>query len=121
MRTLARDPVTKRLEQPLRWITGTEAVATAVEYQLKLWRGEYPSDLQAGMPYREKLLGVKNPSKSLATYVFRRALLQCSGVLGIRSIDVSFDRRTRKLSIRFRAISADGEPIDTNQKPLTVP
>lgn len=110
-----------RLEIPLRLARGLEGVLVRVGVALRLYRGEFFANLDAGMPWlpsanglvseRDAILGARYDAAKTAAAV-RREILGIPGVSGIPELRVSFDGPSRTLSISFRVRTrfGDSEP-----------
>lgn len=109
---LSTDPVDLLLDSTgdlvvtsdLQWAVGLPAIAQGIRIALQLFRGEWFLDLDEGVPYLERegvsaddaLLGAKfNHGRAVAA--FRDAIRRAPGVNSIVSLNVTFDRATRKV------------------------
>lgn len=95
---------------PPRFAVGLEACRIGVETRLRLFRGEWFVNLDAGIAWIERP-GV-DPGLVLIGNTFdevrvRRALiaeiLDCPGVVEVLELLVEFDAETRTVSVSFRA------------------
>ena len=86
----------------LNLVGGAAWVRQAIETSLSLVKGEWFLDPTLGMPYFDQVL-VKNPNLSLVRSVFKKAILAVPHVTGLPTLDLSFDRAARELSLSFVA------------------
>ena len=111
MRDLAIDPTTSDLALTASAATltsGTDAKAQRLRTRLALWQGEYPLDLDVGIPFT-RYLGEKNRQDALET-TLRRAILTSPGIIALDEFALSVgDERDATLS--FVAVPDEGEPI----------
>lgn len=75
-----------------------EACAQNVKTRLLLLQGEWFLDTESGVPYLQQIM-TKPANVSLAEAIIRRIILETEDVSEIRTLSVSFDRDTRRLSV----------------------
>lgn len=75
------------------------SIAQACTVLLNWWLGQWWLRPDKGMPYIQELLGKVGVSSQTALALLERELKTVSGVTGIASADVAFDRVTGNLSI----------------------
>jgi hypothetical protein len=92
----------------VKFTSGVESIAQAVQQNLRFFRGEWFADEDIGIPYFEEIF-VKNPDLAAVREWFRRTILETVGILDIVSLDLSFDAATRKITVTYRATSDLGE------------
>lgn len=115
------------LIMPLRVARGTEAIAIMVRCTLKLWRGEYYLNRDAGTPWietedgsvseRDAILGQAFDPQKLQR-VLRPVILGVGGgqlVSDVTQFRASFDGETRSLTVSCVAKSAFGDAPVTVQ------
>ena len=78
--------------------TDNTAVAQRVKRMLLLFKGEYWLNLDLGVPYYEGILGKKNSLETVQS-LFINAIKSVAGVKEVLSFDLSFDDKTRELSL----------------------
>ncbi len=86
----------------LQLVGGAPWVRQAIQTSLSLVRGEWFLDPTLGMPYFDQVLG-KNPNLSLVRSVFKKAILAVPHVTGLPTLNLSFNRAARELSLSFVA------------------
>lgn len=84
-----------------------EEVAQRFLVRLNFWRTEWFLSLNAGTPYLEAVFE-KGVSESTIRSVFSQLLLGTAGVAAVDSMDLTIDRATRVLDLRFVARLQDG-------------
>jgi hypothetical protein len=77
-------------------VNSPEAVAQAVSTRLKLFQGEWFTDITAGVPYETKVIGFNNVHHF--NFVIKEAILGTTGVTGI-SAYYSFIDQFRNVTI----------------------
>ncbi len=96
-----------------------EYVALRLQENLSFFLGEWFLDQRQGLPYFKKIIGQRFDPAVLDS-IFRRAALLTPGVATVNALQLSFDRRTRKLSLPvFRVTLTDGSTL--TQADLQVP
>ena len=84
-----------------------------ISCQLKTYLGEYFRDDQTapeiGVPYYQKLFGIKRPSQALADNIFRNALLNVPGVSSVLALNFLLDNKNRKLDLEFSVRITKGD------------
>lgn len=95
-------------------VEGVEAIAQKLRIGLRIFLGEFFADLDAGVPYFEKIL-VKNPRLGQLTALVKLAILSCEGVASVDSLSVRFDATTRNLTVDFKAKAQTGELIPVKE------
>lgn len=91
-------------------IDGVDAVAQDLLLRLRFFKGEWFLDTRLGMPYFQKLLGVK-PNASVVKNIFRTAIQNTPGVLTINDLSVDYNGQTRAVRVGFRVQAEDGELV----------
>lgn len=105
----------------LQWSTGVSGISQGIRIALQLFKGEWFLDLDEGIPYLERegvpadeaLLGAKfNQGRAVAA--FRDAIRRAPGVNTIVSLNVAFDRGTRKITASWIVRTEFGDtPADS--------
>jgi hypothetical protein len=94
----------------LYFVTGIDAIVQQCRIALQMFQGEWFLNLDAGLPYWDKILGQK-PSialQAMQIYV-RRELELVDGVLDITKLETSYDRGTRTLRVTWAVDTEFGE------------
>lgn len=94
-------------------VTGAAAIAQHIRIRLQTFRGEVFTDLRIGFPWFEEVLGVKQPDLARIRAFITRTIETTPGIAEINALDVDLERRTRTLSIAFRARTTAGAVIDS--------
>ena len=112
---LKLDPITHDLafddNGDLTLVDGVERIVQQSKIRLRTFRGEWFADERVGMPYYQRILGVKPLRKAVVVADIRAAELGVSGVRDVYDIVFDYDATTRTASVTFRAVTTDGEPI----------
>jgi hypothetical protein len=90
---------------PLQHARGLQAARQGIRNRLLLFRGEWFLDLDAGVPWFQRILGHKFV-ESIARAELRAAILDAPGVVDITELNLSFNRTTRVLTVAFRVRAA---------------
>jgi hypothetical protein len=85
------------------FVAEADEVRQAVETRLRLVKGEWFLDPDAGVPLFERIL-VKDPSLALVENEIKKVILGTAGVTGLRSLEVSLGK-DRELSVIFDAMT----------------
>lgn len=80
--------------------------------RIRFFLGEWFLDQRQGVPLFEKVF-VENPDMSFLSSLFRRIILGTRGVGGLVSLDLDFNRKTRKLTVSFHAKLAESSETIT--------
>jgi hypothetical protein len=91
-------------------VDGIDAIRQDLDVRLKFFQGEWFLDTRVVMPYYQRILGEK-PRLPAVAAIFREAVLQTPGIVGVTDFDIQFARPTRRLTLSFRALSTEG-PFD---------
>lgn len=81
-------------------VSGGEAVAQRLLTRLRLFRGEWFLDVNAGTPWFQTILADRADIRSIELEL-KRQITETPGVVSILSFAVDFNRSTRSLSISF--------------------
>lgn len=97
------DPVTNDLALTagghLRLARDAEAVGQHVRQRLLSHEGEWFLDTTAGLPWMDRVLG-RAFDPALAEALVKAEIAETEGVTEIEALSVSFDRRTRVMTLR---------------------
>lgn len=85
-------------------------VVQKLDENLSSFWGEWFLDYRLGLPYMQKIVGRK-PDLPLLDTLFRRGVRQTVGVGSVSAFKTGFDRKTRKASVFFSVVLADGSTI----------
>ena len=88
----------------------TQTVAQRLLIRLRSFQGEYFLDEDYGVPYWQRLLGLK-PTKSAIDLIFQQQIFDVSGVKEITFFSSTFQNRIYSLSFRVRVVT--GEETET--------
>ena len=92
-------------------IESTQALAQRIRIELKTFLGEWVLDESLGIPYFEEVL-VRNANPLIVENIIRRALLRIPGVGDISQLEVTIDRRSRRVITNF-TVTTDQEELLT--------
>lgn len=101
----------------LSFTTGLEAVRQSVEIRLQFFLGEWFLDASRGMAYYQQVF-VKNPSIPAVRELFRDQIRGVPGVRDVTKLDLTLDKNTRRLSVKWTANTDLGEISATTSKVL---
>jgi hypothetical protein len=96
-------------------VTGRDAVVQHVRVRLRFFKGECFADLRLGFPWREEVLGKKNPNLERIRALVRRTIETTPGIREVNELSLSLDRRTRRLTVAFRATTKEHGVIDSSE------
>lgn len=109
------DPITHDLvfddNGDLVRVEGVEEIAQRARIRLRTFLGEWFMDARVGMPYFQRILGVRPVRKAVTQSAIRRAILGVEGVRDVYDVFFNYESTTREASVTFRGISDDNEPI----------
>lgn len=92
----------------LSFTSGIGAVAQGIRIRLQAFRGEWFRNLDSGVPYWQELLGQKF-DEAKARRIFREAIRAAPGVGEILKLAVTFDAKTRTLSVTWQVRTEFGD------------
>lgn len=94
----------------LQFVSGLEGVAQLVKIRLRLFRGEWFLNLDAGVPYYEEILGEK-----FSDTILRRRLLEAingtPGVVETITLGISHDAYTRVITVTWAVRTEFGDTV----------
>jgi hypothetical protein len=83
-----------------QWVFNSEAIALSLKQRLLLSKGEWPFDINEGIPWLD--LMEKPINKILIDSLIKKRIIDTNGVLSIVSYESIFDSKTREFTINFR-------------------
>jgi len=86
----------------LQLVTGPDRVAQQVTMRMRTFLGEWEFDLDAGVPWYQKIIGIKGVNLNEVDSVIRSQILSVKDVLSILSFSMDFDSTTRTLEINTK-------------------
>lgn len=89
----------------------TQTVAQRLKIRLLTFSGEYFFDTSYGVPWFQRLLGIKQTSKAAIDLIFSQKILEESGVKEIVTFNSTFSNRIYSLTFSVRVV--DGSVTDT--------
>lgn len=96
-------PLTKEFTtQPL-----TQTVGQRLKIRLLTFLGEWSFNTVYGVPYWQRLLGVKQTSKAAADLIFQQQILAEDGVKEIVSFNSTFVNRQYSLVFKVRVVTGE--------------
>lgn len=112
---LELDPLTRDLvfddNGDLALIDGTERMVQQAAIRLRTFQGEWFADERVGMPYYQRILGVKPLSQAIVVGAIREQVLAVEGVRDIYDVTFSYDPSNRSAAVTFRAVDDGGDMI----------
>lgn len=90
------------IDTDLHWSMGVQGVMQECRIKMQMFRGEWFLNLGVGIPYWGSILGQK-PAIAIAAAgaAFTEALLTVEDVIGITKMDVTYDGRTRTMTVKW--------------------
>jgi hypothetical protein len=85
----------------------TQTVGQRLKIRLQTFMGEYFMDTTYGVPWWQRLLGVKQTSKAAADLVFQQQILLEPGVKEIVSFESTFVNRKYSLTFKVRVVTGE--------------
>lgn len=95
----------------------TQTVAQRLKIRLLTFQGELFTDTTYGVPFWQRILGIKQTSKSALDLIFQQKILEEEGVKEIVTFSSTF--RNRQYSLTFQVKVVNGEvTLPINISPL---
>ncbi|MFZ7141547.1 hypothetical protein ACLSY0_00065 [Avibacterium avium] len=88
-------------------VNGVNQKAQQIKVVLLTFLGEWFLDTTIGLPYFDEIL-VKNPDSSRIQAIFRKKIMQVSGVQAVERLELNFNRKERTLGVQFSARTSEG-------------
>lgn len=114
------DPATGdlKIDSDIHFTTGGDAVQQMIQTRMQTFRGEWFLDLDEGVPYMENdsvsaseaLLGARF-DEIKTRQAFNELLVSTPGVAKVETLSVSFDAKTRVLSVSWRVTTEFGDTV----------
>lgn len=95
----------------LSFTRGLPAVTQGIKIRTLMFKGEWPLNLDEGVPYFQDVLG-RRFNAIAARAAFRPALRLAPGVKRIEELDATFDGATRALNVSWRVSTEFGDTAD---------
>lgn len=93
----------------------TETVSQRLKIRLLTFMGEWFLDTTYGVPYWQRLLGIKQRSKAAIDLILQQQILEESGVKEIVSFNSTFQNRQYSLSFSVKVVTGEiTSPIIVN-------
>ncbi len=112
---LQLDPITGDLtlsdDGDLELVEGLSRIAQQCRIRFRTFRGEWLLDPRVGMPYYERILGVKPLRKAVVLAAIRDAALGVPGVVDVYDLTLDYDGPSRRGVVTGRAFTDLDEPI----------
>lgn len=119
MALLETDPVDIKLDEDgdidmdpelgFTFVSGIDGIAQLVKIALRLFRGEWFLDLDAGVPYFQTILGFKYDAAALRGEIERAVVVP--EVVSIAEITLEFDGATRTASVAVDLRTRFGDTV----------
>ena len=94
-------------------ISDAEYVSQSILTRLKMFKGEWFLDTEAGVPWFQDILK-RNPSDEYTSLLIKSEILSVDGVDRISSFNLERDNNTRKLSISFTVETSSGSVVSNS-------
>lgn len=94
-------------------------VVQRLRQRLRFFLGEWFLDLRLGIPYFERVF-IAAPDLELLTGIYRKVILRTTGVGGLDSLVLRFEKRERILFVTFRARCQDGSIVEFRDEPFVL-
>lgn len=88
------------------------AIEQEILIRLQFLRGSWFLDTTAGLPYFESIL-TKSPNLAAIRTIFSNEIRAAAGVQSILSLELDFNKQSRKLTVTF-SVSTDLGQLDSN-------
>ena len=85
----------------------TQTVAQRLKIRLLTFQGELFTDTTYGVPYWQRLLGVKQTSKAAVDLIFQQKILEEEGVKEIVSFNSTFQNRQYSLTFQVKVVNGE--------------
>jgi hypothetical protein len=92
------------------FLSGTDAVAQAIETKLKMFKGDYWEDLSEGLPFFDQIAG--NSDKNAIDSLIESRILAVPGVSSISSITSSM--ANRKYMATITVVTTYGTTVEVS-------
>lgn len=90
---------------------GFESIKLNLRQNLRFFFSEWVFDERIGLPFIGEII-TKNPDPVIVDSVFKRAILNTSGIVELTFIEYDLSPE-RALTINFRALTGDGEIVES--------
>lgn len=91
-------------DNSLQMVTGAEAVLQHAIERVRTFEGEWFLDLQAGLPWFQRILGQRF-DETLVEALVKGEIYETAGCTGITSFSAAFSKRERVINLRQIRIS----------------
>ena len=85
--------------------SGQDCIRQTCEQRMKSIRGEWIYDLSHGVPYLDRM---DTADLELIRAIFREVIAETPGVASVNRLDVTFDSRTRVVTVFSEVTGDDG-------------
>jgi hypothetical protein len=100
----------------LTFVTLTAEIDQRIRATLRTFLGEWACDMQQGVPYYQRILGIKDvTSGQIADAIGTTLRKWIPEIIRIDALAVVLNPTTRKVAITFRAITTDGTAIPVGE------
>lgn len=97
---------------------GTNITAKVTKV-LNLWKGSWFLAGADGVPWIQSVLARKNPDLRIVENVLRTAIAGIAEITSISSLNLTYDRKARSLSVKMQLVTTEGAKTFT--APLVLP
>lgn len=96
--------------------TKVEYVTEAVRNKLNMWLSEWFLDLREGVPYREAILGEKNPNLERVQRILEKVIETIPYVVRVADFQANYDAQSRTMAPVMRVIVEGGEVLEIDAR-----
>lgn len=97
----------------LQFATGLQAVKQAVRASILLFLGEWFLNTDEGTPWKQEILGKKNPNVAFVQSTLRARIARVPGVQTVDEVTIDYSPGNRSASVSFSATCDFGAFDDT--------
>lgn len=102
------------------FVDGVDAQAQDIRCTFLFFKGEWFLDKNEGVPYYERVLGVKAPSFAALNRIWRQVLLGKPYVISVDAVSTTWaDQEARIAQIEFEVQTEEG-PMDSSDFPPVI-
>ncbi len=94
----------------LKLVDGVTEKGQKIRNRFALFRGEWFLDIRTGVPWFERILGIKNPDLRVVGRMLRGIVLSVTTIVDVEEEVITLT--DRNLRYEYTAIADDGERID---------
>lgn len=104
----------------LSLVDGQDAIAQQLEIRLRFWFSEWFRNRAEGIDFLRYVL-VKNPQEQVIVTLLSRVIRETPGITALNDITLSYDNKTRSMSVSFTCTCVTGTVLTYKDFDLTKP